>query len=92
MNLVNKFDGVIDTPAERFSKNFHDIGYFTSGRAGFVDLNEWFSFDPLFFGISPSDASGIDPQQRMLLKVTYEAWRMPILNQMIFVVQILRFS
>jgi len=72
-NLVNKFDGVVQTPPDRFSNNFHDLGYFGSDRGGFLDLDEWFSFDPLFFGIAPSDAAGIDPQQRMLLKVTYEA-------------------
>ncbi|KAF2073373.1 hypothetical protein CYY_005318 [Polysphondylium violaceum] len=72
-NLVNKFDGISQVSKERFSSNFYEIGYWSSNRAGFLELDEWLSFDPLFFGISPSDAAGIDPQQRLLLKVVYEA-------------------
>ncbi|KAF2069432.1 hypothetical protein CYY_009254, partial [Polysphondylium violaceum] len=72
-NIKNKFDGVVDIPKERLSENFYNIGYVASNKAGLLDLNEWVYFDPLFFGIKPSDAETMDPQQRMLLKVTYEA-------------------
>lgn len=39
--------------------------------AGLID-NVW-DFDPAVFGISPREAAQIDPQQRQLLEVTYEA-------------------
>ncbi|KAF2068322.1 hypothetical protein CYY_010353, partial [Polysphondylium violaceum] len=72
-NIKNKFDGVVEIPKDRLSENFYNIGYIANNKGGFIDLNEWLSFDPLFFGIKPSDAETMDPQQRMLLKCTYEA-------------------
>ena len=37
------------------------------------EIKEVYEFDPMFFGISPMEAKCIDPQQRMFLKVAYEA-------------------
>ncbi|KAF2075607.1 hypothetical protein CYY_003075 [Polysphondylium violaceum] len=72
-NLMNKFDGVVEIPKDRFSENFYNLGYFESNKAGLLETDEILSFDPLMFGIKPSDVDVLDPQQRMLLKVTYEA-------------------
>ncbi|MEZ4240986.1 MAG: type I polyketide synthase [Myxococcota bacterium] len=41
--------------------------------AGFVDQEHVEGFDPEFFGISGREAERLDPQQRMLLEVSYEA-------------------
>ncbi|EAL71629.1 hypothetical protein DDB_G0271530 [Dictyostelium discoideum AX4] len=71
-NLKNGFDGVSST-SERWSDNFHKLGEISSPNAGLLPFKEWKSFDPLFFGINPSEAPLIDPQQRLLLKCTWEA-------------------
>ncbi|KAK5574623.1 hypothetical protein RB653_009876 [Dictyostelium firmibasis] len=71
-NIKNGFDGVIKT-SERWSDNYHKLGEITSPNAGLLPFNELKSFDPLFFGINPSEAPLIDPQQRLLLKCTWEA-------------------
>ncbi|KAN0039761.1 hypothetical protein ACTA71_006997 [Dictyostelium dimigraforme] len=71
-SLKNGFDGVIKT-SERWSDSFNKLGEISSPNAGLLPLNEWKSFDPLFFGINPSETPLIDPQQRLLLKCTWEA-------------------
>ena len=46
-------------------------GLSTTGSGGF--LHDATDFDADFFGVSPREAVGMDPQQRILLEVTWEA-------------------
>jgi acyl transferase domain-containing protein len=61
-------DAVRDAPAERF-------GPVTPGRpgsrGGFLDQID--EFDARFFGISPREAVMMDPQQRLILELSWEA-------------------
>jgi microcystin synthetase protein McyG len=75
--LANKVDAIEEIPASRWdADSFYDPQPGTPGKmntkwGGFV--NEIDQFDGAFFGISPREAVGLDPQQRMLLEVSYEA-------------------
>lgn len=75
--LHDGIDTVSKTPKERWDINaFYDPEPATSGKmntkwGGF--LEEVDRFDPSFFGISPREAEHMDPQQRLVLEVTWEA-------------------
>jgi 3-oxoacyl-(acyl-carrier-protein) synthase len=86
--LAQGWDGVTEVPAMRWN---HDIYYdqepesykksdflyhiVTNIRHGsFMEGTEL--FDTKFFGISPAEAKGMDPQQRMVLETSYEALHM----------------
>src|SRR5580698_3155715 len=75
--LANGVDAIEEIPSDRWDVNlFYDPHPDTPGKAntkwgGFVDHID--EFDPAFFGISPREAIGMDPQQRMLLEVSWEA-------------------
>ncbi|EGC38589.1 hypothetical protein DICPUDRAFT_28418 [Dictyostelium purpureum] len=73
-SLLNGFNGIVET-SERWSDNYSVSGDIVCKYAGLIPLEEWKSFDPIFFGINPSDehVNTIDPQQRLLLKCTWEA-------------------
>ncbi|KAM9973802.1 hypothetical protein ACTFIW_010935 [Dictyostelium discoideum] len=71
--LLAGFDGIVET-TNRWSDSFSSMEEMSSKYAGLIDLDEWMSFDPLFFGIIPTEVPSIDPQQRLLLKCTWEAF------------------
>ncbi|MBT2386640.1 type I polyketide synthase [Streptomyces sp. ISL-11] len=76
-NLVAGRDCVTAVPRERFDIAPYRTdtpgtpGKTVSHHGGFLD--DPFSFDPGFFGISPAEAIGLDPQHRLLLPVVWEA-------------------
>ena len=75
--LLTNTDAVVPVPEDRFdvaayySPEPGTPGRTVSRHGGFLD--DPFSFDAAFFGISPAEARGIDPQQRLLLPVVWEA-------------------
>ena len=75
--LEEGVDAITETPADRWnSDKFYSPGEVRPGKTqskwgGYVDDID--RFDPGVFGISPREAARIDPQQRMLLEVTWRA-------------------
>jgi acyl transferase domain-containing protein/NADPH:quinone reductase-like Zn-dependent oxidoreductase/thioesterase domain-containing protein/NADP-dependent 3-hydroxy acid dehydrogenase YdfG/acyl carrier protein len=69
-------EGVIEVPADRWRvDDYYNAeggpGKTITRRGAFVtDIDQ---FEPTFFGVTPREASRMDPQQRMLLEVAWEA-------------------
>ncbi|GHH72827.1 hypothetical protein GCM10017673_28360 [Streptosporangium violaceochromogenes] len=76
-NLIAGKDCITPTPADRYdvttlgSRDTSKPGRLVGGRGGYIDGFD--EFDPAFFGISPREADHMDPQQRKLLEVAWEA-------------------
>jgi acyl transferase domain-containing protein len=76
--VVSKRDGVVDIPADRWDyRRYYDSdkrapGRMHTKRAAFMTIDPW-EFDPEFFGISVREATSMDPQQRLILEVAWEA-------------------
>ncbi|HKY44287.1 MAG TPA: beta-ketoacyl synthase N-terminal-like domain-containing protein, partial [Pyrinomonadaceae bacterium] len=75
--LVNGVDAVGEIPSDRWDvDSYYDPAPGTPGKmntrwGGFI--NDIDKFDAAFFGISPREANSLDPQQRVLLEVSWEA-------------------
>jgi acyl transferase domain-containing protein/NADPH:quinone reductase-like Zn-dependent oxidoreductase/acyl carrier protein len=76
--VVGKQDGVVEIPADRWDyRRFYDRdkrapGRMHTKRAAFMTIDPW-EFDRGFFGISAREATSMDPQQRLILEVAWEA-------------------
>ncbi len=70
-------DAITETPSARWNVDaFYDADVHAPDKmntrwGGFLDQVD--QFDPLFFGISPREAAEMDPQQRLMLELSWEA-------------------
>ncbi|MGH9956589.1 MAG: beta-ketoacyl synthase N-terminal-like domain-containing protein, partial [Pyrinomonadaceae bacterium] len=70
-------EAITEVPRDRWDVNaFYDLNPTTPGKmntrwGGFLEQVDL--FDPHFFGISPREAASMDPQQRLVLEVSWEA-------------------
>ena len=75
--LRNGQNAVTEVAPSRWdAKSFYDANPGVAGKmntcwGGFLDQVD--QFDPDFFGISPREAASMDPQQRLVLEVAWEA-------------------
>lgn len=70
-------EGVVEVPKSRWNvDDFYDPaggpGKSRTRRGAFLDGID--QFEPTFFGVTPREASRMDPQQRMLLEVAWETF------------------
>ncbi|MEA2737612.1 MAG: hypothetical protein QOH05_919, partial [Acetobacteraceae bacterium] len=75
--LLSDRSAVQDIPGDRWTKSryFHPVQGHAGKTYSFAAgaLSDIFNFDPAFFGISAREALAIDPQQRLMLELGFEA-------------------
>ena len=77
--LENGGNGICEVPKDRWDIDRHyspdnrKAGNIYVKRGGFLADRGIDTMDPQFFGISPREAAFIDPQQRLLMEVSWEA-------------------
>lgn len=77
--LISKTDAIGDVPFDRWDqrKYYSEVdgkpGKIRHKQGGFLSEN-LMEFDPLFFNMSPREGETLDPQQRMLLEISTEAF------------------
>lgn len=77
--LLGGKDGIVDIPEDRWDvEKYYDEdenipGKMYCKKGGFLDGNIG-DFDAKFFNISPKEATALDPQQRLMLELTWEAF------------------
>ncbi|WP_417736575.1 thioester reductase domain-containing protein [Rosistilla oblonga] len=75
--IAERRSGIVEVPETRWDREHYyhpknDVANrMVTRRGGFIDGIE--NFDPLFWGVSPREASRMDPQQRWLLETAWEA-------------------
>lgn len=75
--LLDQRDAISEIPEDRWDNDaFYDadsstLGSIATRHGGFIDDPDL--FDANFFDISPREARSLDPQQRLILEVTWEA-------------------
>ncbi|EFA83876.1 putative fatty acid synthase [Heterostelium album PN500] len=72
-HMVNRFDGISKTADTRWAQSFYDQDFISNEFGGYISEEEWKRFDPLFFGVLPKEAIHLDPQQRVLMTILWEA-------------------
>jgi acyl transferase domain-containing protein/aryl carrier-like protein len=75
-NLCKGVDAIREVPRDRWDADaFYSPedrpGKIITRRGGFLEQVD--GFDPTFFGISPREAEQMDPQQRLMLELSWEA-------------------
>ncbi|WP_171171994.1 type I polyketide synthase, partial [Streptomyces sp. I05A-00742] len=73
--LTSATDVFADVPPDRWGAEYHDAaggpGTISNRRGAFLDDID--RFDAPFFGVTPREAALLDPQQRLILEVAWEA-------------------